>query len=376
MTVTVPDHAPLRQAEEGCLAMADISGYTAYLAGSELDHAQDVLADLTETVVNALAPPMRLSKLEGDAAFVYAPGVQIDASMLLDTVEATYFAFRRRQDAIDRATSCECNACVLIPRLDLKFVAHHGRFVRQRVAGSEELSGSDVIVVHRLLKNTVAESLGHAAYAFYTDSMVAAMSVSPEVLGWQRHGEEVADIGPVQGWVADLHAAWAAERERRRVKISPEESRLTFAMDLPAARPVVWQYLTDPVLRPQWQAGTLRVDQKVADGRRGTGTTNHCVHGKAASLEEVLDWRPFDYYTIQTSIPAPMLAPVRMTMELAETPGGTRLTHYIVPGPGAGQSLLFRAIRGEFRRRMADGMSGLVELLAQTPSAAPATRSG
>jgi len=225
MTVTVPDHAPLRQAEEGCLAMADISGYTAYLAGSELDHAQDVLADLTETVVNALAPPMRLSKLEGDAAFVYAPGVQIDASMLLDTVEATYFAFRRRQDAIDRATSCECNACVLIPRLDLKFVAHHGRFVRQRVAGSEELSGSDVIVVHRLLKNTVAESLGHAAYAFYTDSMVAAMSVSPEVLGWQRHGEEVADIGPVQGWVADLHAAWAAERERRRVKISPEESR-------------------------------------------------------------------------------------------------------------------------------------------------------
>lgn len=112
-----PRHAALRGTESGCLAIADISGYTAYLAGAELDHAQDVLEDLTETVVRALSPPMKLSKLEGDAVFVYLPGDRVDASMLLDTLDAAYFAFRRRQDAIDRATQCDCNACVLIPRL-------------------------------------------------------------------------------------------------------------------------------------------------------------------------------------------------------------------------------------------------------------------
>ena len=32
--------------ERTCLLIADISGYTSYLAGVELDHAQDILADL------------------------------------------------------------------------------------------------------------------------------------------------------------------------------------------------------------------------------------------------------------------------------------------------------------------------------------------
>ena len=37
--------------ETACLVVADISGYTSYLAGVELDHAQDILADLIDSVV-------------------------------------------------------------------------------------------------------------------------------------------------------------------------------------------------------------------------------------------------------------------------------------------------------------------------------------
>ena len=33
-------------AEPACLVIADISGYTGYLSGVEIDHAQDILADL------------------------------------------------------------------------------------------------------------------------------------------------------------------------------------------------------------------------------------------------------------------------------------------------------------------------------------------
>jgi hypothetical protein len=53
-----------------CFLIADISGYTEYLSGVEIDHAQDILADLIGTVVTALKPTFRLAKLEGDAAFV------------------------------------------------------------------------------------------------------------------------------------------------------------------------------------------------------------------------------------------------------------------------------------------------------------------
>ena len=41
----------LSRPEPAFLLIADISGYTSYLAGAELDHAQDILADLMTTVV-------------------------------------------------------------------------------------------------------------------------------------------------------------------------------------------------------------------------------------------------------------------------------------------------------------------------------------
>ena len=131
----------LTQPEPACLLIADISGYTSYLAGTELDHAQDILADLVTTVVNALRPSFRLAKLEGDAAFAFALGARVDGSQLLDTVERTYFAFRRRLRDISQATACECNACTLMPRLDLKLVVHDGVIIRHRIAGHEELVG-------------------------------------------------------------------------------------------------------------------------------------------------------------------------------------------------------------------------------------------
>ena len=81
---------PMLQPEPVCLLIADISGYTAYLAGVELDHSQDILADLIGTVVTALRPTFRLAKLEGDAAFVFAPAAKLDGSLLLDTIERCF----------------------------------------------------------------------------------------------------------------------------------------------------------------------------------------------------------------------------------------------------------------------------------------------
>src|SRR3970040_1282285 len=58
-------------AERGSLVLTDISGYTSYLLGTELEHAQDVLTDLMGIVVQRLQPVLRVSKLEGDAIFAY-----------------------------------------------------------------------------------------------------------------------------------------------------------------------------------------------------------------------------------------------------------------------------------------------------------------
>src|SRR5438093_11438781 len=105
----------LASAEPACFLIADISGYTSYLAGVELDHAQDILADLVGTVVTALRPNFRLAKLEGDAAFTFAPAEKVDGSLLLDTIERCYFGFRRRRRGARQAPGCAGSACVRIP---------------------------------------------------------------------------------------------------------------------------------------------------------------------------------------------------------------------------------------------------------------------
>jgi hypothetical protein len=313
----------LSRPETACLLIADISGYTSYLADSELDHAQDILADLMTTVVGSMRPSFRLAKLEGDAAFAYVLTDRIDGSQLLDTVERTYFAFRRRLRDIAQATACECNACVLMPRLDLKIVAHHGSIIRHRIAGREELVGSDVIVAHRLLKNHVVERLKTPAYALFSSQCVAAMGIDPVALGMTEYKDDYEGIGEVVGWVHDLGAAWTAELERRRVIVSDREAGFVLEAVQPAPRDIVWSFMTDPAIRPLWQAGVQAVDEHSKASRRGVGTTNHCMHGKEVMIEEILDWRPTDYVTHRTTLPDGMKIVSSFTYE--DVPEGTRV---------------------------------------------------
>lgn len=313
----------LNQPEPACLVIADITGYTSYLAGVELDHAQDILADLVDTVVGALRPTFRLAKLEGDAAFTYALTPTVDASALMDTVERTYFAFRRRLRDIGLASTCDCNACMRMPALDLKFLAHHGTIVRQRMAGREELVGSDVILAHRLLKNSITDQTGIAAYVLYTEGCLTAAGVDPGDFGLIEHRETYEHIGEVVGWVADLGAAWTAEQARTRVLVESADAIVSIDYELPAPPALAWEYMTSPARRPRWQAGVIEVIEETAAGRRGVGTTNHCVHGKEAIIEEILDWRPPEYFTLNILMPIPGAPKMKATYVLTEAGDGT-----------------------------------------------------
>ncbi|HWI02176.1 MAG TPA: DUF2652 domain-containing protein, partial [Propionibacteriaceae bacterium] len=312
--------------ESACLLIADISGYTGYLAGVELDHAQDILADLMGTIVSSLRPGFRLAKLEGDAAFTFAITDKLDGSLLLDTIERCYFGFRRRRRDVRQATTCECNACRRIPDLNLKFVVHHGTILRQRVAGHEELLGPDVIVVHRLLKNDVTASTGLEAYALFSEHCIDAMDLDVSALGMRAYSETYEHIGAVPLWIHDLTRRWEEEESRTRVIV--DERQAVFRMDTPVSAPpqVAWEFVTTPGRRITWQVGVTGVEMMARGNRRGVGATTHCMHGKDATIEELLDWRPYDYFTNRTTVPTPM-GSVRFlaTTEFEPTPSGTIL---------------------------------------------------
>ena len=308
--------------ERACLIIADISGYTSYLAGVELDHAQDILADLMGVMVDGLRPPFTLAKLEGDAIFVFGPSEGLDGSALQDAIETTYFSFRRRLRNIHRATTCECNACVLIPTLDLKFVAHSGLAAKQSVADREELMGRDVILVHRLLKNNVAEKLAHRPYVLYTDACVKQLGIPAEAHGLIPHVEQIDVIGEVRVWLRDLDAAWQEAEAANRDEVSVESAFATMTFDLDAPRSVVWDFLTSPVKRPLWVNGVSEVREQTKDTRRrGRGTTNHCMHGANVQIEEILSWHANESVTSRSILPDPIVPPIVVTNVPTDLPG-------------------------------------------------------
>ena len=325
------------QPEPLCLLIADISGYTEYLSTVEIDHAQDILADLIGTVVTSLKPTFRLAKLEGDAAFCFAPAEKIDGSVLLDTIEHCYFSFRRRRRDVGQATSCECKACVRIPTLNLKFVAHYGLALRQKMAGREELLGSDVIVVHRLLKNDIVEKMAIPAYVALTDKLVEQTDINPAELGMREHTETYEHIGEIKLWVHDLEQRWQEEDARKRVFVDLAEAAFESNTEIPAPPQVVWEFMTQPGRRVQWQSagGVTSVDEivKPAGGRRGVGSVNHCMHGAEALIEQILDWRPFDYFTETATMP-PMFGGIKFTATYDFEPTSTgTIIHFRVATP-------------------------------------------
>ena len=284
--------------------IADISGYTNFVSGVELDHAQDIIADIMDTLVRALRPPFRLAKFEGDAAFVYALADKVDGSLLQDSIEQAYFAFRKRLRNIKQANSCECRACSRMQNLDVKFVVHHGEFIRQKMAGREELAGRDVILVHRLLKNDVSKAFGAHAYALYSDACLRAMGIDPRAQGLVEHSEAIEHIGETQCWLRDLEEAWNRESGTARNVVQRAGAFAVMERDFAAPRPAVWEHVTLPAHHSRWQRSDGVVENS-AKGRRGAGTQNHCLHGKDAVIEDILDWRPFDYVTQTALLPIP-----------------------------------------------------------------------
>ena len=322
----------LGTAERGCQMFADITGYTKYIGGTELTHAQDVVADLIETIVGSNEPRFHLSKLEGDAAFCYAPAADVTPSMMLDTVEATYFAFQRRVRDIALATSCPCDACVRIPTLDLKFFLHEGEYVVRRIARSEELTGFDVILLHRLTKGTAGEKVSNRAYAVYTKATTDSLGIDPAAFQLVPHSETYDDVGEVEMFVQDLWTRWLDEQERSRDVVDPDESVLTRSFETPAPPQLVWEHLTDPVKRLGWQRHVTDVIP-MTEGRTGVGAVNHCMHGEDVTVEHIADWTPWSYITLHYDTLG--VEDWRWTYRLDHLADGTRVT-FLIADPGGG----------------------------------------
>src|SRR5258708_18009398 len=179
------------------LVLADISGYTAFMRHHDTSilHAEQIITELLETVIDSSDHPLQVSKIEGDAVFFYAVADD-DAATAKDVLrQAVAFskAFAAKERELIGRSYCTCDACTQIDKLKLKIILHFGDVAFKRVKHFEELAGRDVILVHRLLKNSIPSK----EYILMTK---AFHSLAGDLPGQRREKriEESEGLGKVQ----------------------------------------------------------------------------------------------------------------------------------------------------------------------------------
>ena len=192
----------MRTTKHGFLVLADITGFTAFVTTTAIDHGPPLVAELLEEVIRRIAPPLEIHNVEGDAVFALGPdGTVRPPASLLDVLHSAFVGFRERQRALEADDSCDCNACRSVSRLRLKVIGHYGAFLEHTIGGRAQIGGADAILAHRMLKNRVTP---RENYALLTRSAVQYMAVDPRRLGMLPHTEQYEHFGDVECFVEDL----------------------------------------------------------------------------------------------------------------------------------------------------------------------------
>ena len=249
--------------------MADISGYTAFVSGTEHEHSREILAELIENIARSFGGKLAIDQVEGDALACTTERTDVEVG---DWLRETFATFHRRLRDMRAATTCPCNACQMIGNLGLKFLVHRGTYSKQTVAGIVQLHGNDVNLVHRLSKNTVPLReyilASRAALDGWPTNATAAYVDAPQHY----------DLGDVPAAYLDLAPVRADALREDRTVVTDAEAKMRMSRRYAAPPEAVWHLMTDPAMRQKIMK-VNRVDFE--KGARGSlvGAEYHCEHG-------------------------------------------------------------------------------------------------
>jgi class 3 adenylate cyclase len=202
------------------LVLIDISGYTRFTKLHRLSamHAEQIVSDLLESIIKRSRHPLVVHEILGDSVnfFAYADGGREAAIEVRRQVADIFDAFRLREgELISDCSLCVCQACVNVGKLHLKAVLHYGQAVFTNIAGFRKIAGEDVIMAHRLLKNSVPER----EYVLETEAFHEMAGASPGVKQEART-EHYEDLGEVRIRVSYLSDQSGPAKGTRRSLMS------------------------------------------------------------------------------------------------------------------------------------------------------------
>ncbi len=256
----------------------DITGYTEFVTQTEVVHASHIINELLEVIVASNSTDLALAEIEGDAVLFYRRGEAMDGADVVGQCVGMYTNFHLRLRVIGRDAICECGACRGASDLGLKFIVHHGPVSELKVAHITKPSGLELIVAHRLLKNTIARR-EYIAVTKPFFGWVDSGGGDAAALRWSEGFDEYPAIGRVGYRYADLSPI------RSTIPDVPPRTAIPFPPDddpsssgqIEIAAPIdrVYSVLSDSARIPEWVGGVRSVEYDPQPDR--LGKRHRCV---------------------------------------------------------------------------------------------------
>jgi uncharacterized protein YndB with AHSA1/START domain len=255
----------------GTFVLADIGGYTTFLSDVGIEHAKEITSHLFNRLVDVDPCRWKVGNVVGDCLFMYS-----DSGGSPDEVFAylrqLYESFRESIEAVAAGSTCRCGACDRSADLALKYVVHAGEFDTQQIAGRQELIGSEIVVAHRLLKNSVPVR----EYALLTAPLADAAEASG--LAAMPGRDEYQDLGSLHYVYVDLQPVREAFAKGREIYLSEADSDVTVSIEIAAPPDLVWRVVNDGDKATQW-APTLIEVESLQGKPDEVGSIHTCLHG-------------------------------------------------------------------------------------------------
>lgn len=257
--------------QKATILIPDISGYTQFLTKTELSHSTHIINELLQVLADTIQDKFILAEIEGDALLTYAKG-RVSFKEIEVLCKAAFLNFHYYLKVIERDNVCRCGACQQQAELSLKFIVHYGTFEEIKISNFTKLSGPDMIIAHRLMKNNVPTS----EYILMTDDYFDNETTENSLFEWKPGHDLYMVLGDINYHYARL--------EKLRIEIKDPEKLEDFSslftlaknleLEIKAPMDLVHRILTDQSEKVNFVPGLKNLDYDSSINR--IGSTHVC----------------------------------------------------------------------------------------------------
>jgi len=233
----------------------------------------------------------------------------------------------------------------------------------QKINDSEELLGSDVNTIFRLMKNNVVQETGIEAYLLVTESAVKAMELEFDSASDLSGSEKYEHVGEINYLIENLFDNW--QESKKTVKYFIKEDDPLLIEELSKEFCVNADIAFLMYTKPEWRKVNLHADKiemfNTKGSKQGPGSSFHCHHGDEVSKIEITDWNPGQYISLKFALPYGLS--LRGTYEFVDTDNGCimKLRFGKVESAGIFSKFMVRTVTKNLQKEFPPAFEGLLQ---------------